>query len=163
MLFALTLIFPLVMVLAMISDLRKFEIPDALSLLLVVAFVPVALLAGRGWVEIAWTFGLAALVLLAGIGLFMAGVMGGGDGKLLAAATLWTGREQLAEFLILTALAGGAVALTLLLFRRWPLADGLRRIEVLRRLHERKKDVPYAVGIGAAGLMVYPNLPLLAG
>jgi len=40
------LIFPLVMLAAMISDARRFEIPNSLPLLLLLAYPPAALAAG---------------------------------------------------------------------------------------------------------------------
>ena len=53
----------------------------------------------------------------------MFGVMGGGDGKLIAAAVLWTGPETIMPFLLLVALMGGVLALIILLYRRLPLAS----------------------------------------
>ncbi len=157
----LSLVFPLVMILAMVADFRTFEIPDRLSLALVAAYPLAALSAGFSWQQILWAFALGALMLLASVIMFALRIMGGGDGKLLAAATLWTGHEQLAEFLLLTALAGGILTMALLLYRRLPLASRLAGIAALRQLHEKKRDVPYAVAIGGAGLILYPHLMIL--
>jgi len=149
------------MILAMVADLRTFEIPNRLTLVLVLAYPLAALSAGFVWQQILWAFALATLVLLAGIVMFVLKIMGGGDGKLMAAAVLWTGQERILEFLAYTALAGGLLALTLLLYRRMPLAPALSRLPIMRQLHEKKQDVPYAIAIGIAGLAVYPQVPLV--
>jgi len=63
--------------------------------------------------------------------------------------------------LALSPLAGGFLALGLLLYRRRPLASTLAGMATLRQLHEKKHDVPYAIAIGLAGLVAYPLLPIL--
>lgn len=162
LLMALSVIFPSVMVMAMITDLRSFQIPNYLPLALVLVYPVAAFSAGLSWPPILWAFSLAGLVLVAAVIMFVMGIMGGGDGKLLAAAVLWTGQERLMEFLFITALAGGVLALVLLLFRRLPLATALDRFPAMRQLHAKKQDVPYAVAIGTSGLIVYPYLPIFA-
>ncbi|MDP6874410.1 MAG: prepilin peptidase [Alphaproteobacteria bacterium] len=157
----LSLVFPVVMVLAMVTDLRTFEIPNRLTLVLVLAYPLAALSAGFAWQQILWAFALAVMVLLAGIVMFVLKIMGGGDGKLMAAAALWTGQELISEFLAITALAGGLLALTLLLYRRMPLSPALSELPTLSQLHEKKQDVPYAIAIGIAGLAIYPQVPLV--
>ena len=93
--------------------------------------------------------------------LFLLRIMGGGDGKLLAASVLWIGPDKLWEFLFTTAIAGGILALVLLLFRGLPLASAFKGFPALQQLHGRKNDIPYAVAIGCAVLLFYPNLPIL--
>ncbi len=157
----LSLVFPVVMILAMVADFRTFNIPNSLPLVLILAYPLAALSAGFTWQQILWAFALGMLALLAAVVMFAMKIMGGGDGKLLAAATLWTGQERLLEFLLLTALAGGFLALSLLLYRRLPLANALSGMATLRQLHEKKQDVPYAIAIGIAGLVAYPLLPIM--
>jgi prepilin peptidase CpaA len=161
LLMALTLIFPMAMVMAMVSDVRDFEIPNSLPLLLLVAYPLTALIAGFSWQQIFWAFSLSGLMLAIAIILFLLRIMGGGDGKLLAASVLWIGQERLWEFLFMTTLAGGVLALALMLFRRLPLASALKSIATIEQLHARKQDIPYAVAIGCAGLIIYPHLPVL--
>ena len=161
LLMALSLIFPIAMVLAMVSDVRSFEIPDSLSLLLLIAYPLVALSAGFSWQQILWAFSLSGLMLVVAIILFLLRIMGGGDGKFLAASVLWTGHERLWEFLFVTTFVGGVLALVLIIFRRLPLASALEDIATIQQLHAKKKDIPYAVAIGCSGLIVYPHLPVL--
>lgn len=159
----LSLVFPLVMILAMVADFRTFEIPNGLPLLLILAYPLAALSAGFAGQQILWAFAPGAFMLLVAIVMFAMRIMGGGDGKLLAAAAVWTGWEQLLGFLLLTALAGGVLSAALLLFRRWPLAPQLAGVAALRQMHAKKRDIPYAIAIGIAGLVIYPRLLILSG
>ena len=161
LLIALSLVFPFAIVFAMVSDFRSFEIPDSVPLFLVIMYPITAICAGFSWSQIFWAFSLGVLVLVFAIILFSLRIMGGGDGKLLAASVLWIGPENLWEFLFTTAIAGGILALVLLLFRRLPLASAFKGFHALQQLHFRKNDIPYAVAIGCAGLLFYPNLPIL--
>ena len=70
-------------------DITRYRIPNKLSLLLAIGFVPFALLAQpEGW---CWHLLIAAGALLIGYLLFSLKVIGGGDAKWLAACCLWTG------------------------------------------------------------------------
>ena len=65
-----------------------------------------------------WQHALVALLTLAaGIAVWSRGLLGGGDVKLLAALGLWAGPAQVGALLLATALAGGVLALGLVLAR----------------------------------------------
>src|SRR4029077_3934055 len=59
--------------------------------------------------------GCAVAVFIGGAILFARGYLGGGDVKLLSAATLWAGPAGTPELLLLTGVLGGALALFLLM------------------------------------------------
>ena len=159
----LSLIFPFVMILAMVADFRTFEIPHSLPIALIVIYPIAAWAADMPWQQIAWAFGLGAIMLVAAILMVLFKVMGGGDGQLIAAVALWTGTETIMPFLLLIALMGGVLALVVLLYRRLPLASTLAGMTAFRKMHEEKRDLPYAIAIGIAGLVIYPRLPMLVG
>lgn len=160
------LAYPLALATAAISDVRTMTISNRLTLALAAAFVPVALLLQlplAGW-GLHLGLGLAGLVI--GILLFALRLMGGGDAKLIAAASLWLGFQGFVAFLTYTALAGGALTLGLLLARKAfaPYAAGLPA--PLSRHLEAKGDIPYGVAICAGGLLAMTQsdlLPLLMG
>ncbi|HEX9464863.1 MAG TPA: prepilin peptidase [Alphaproteobacteria bacterium] len=141
------------------SDLVRYEIPNAASLLLVGAFVLIApslpLAAAGGHVA------AAALVFVLASLAFAAGICGGGDVKLLAATALWMGWRHLAAFVVLTALVGAALALGLLAARwvaaRWP---RLRTGRWYSRLLRDGEGVPYGVAIAISGLALLSELGL---
>jgi prepilin peptidase CpaA len=156
----LSLTFPLVMAAAMISDVRQFRIPNSYSLVLAGIYPFAAWSGGLAGQVILLSLAAGVVVLLVGIGLFALNLFGGGDVKLLAAATLWTGLPLLLNFVLYTALLGGALALVILIFRKLPLAERLP-LAFLRRQHRETNDIPYAVAIGIAGFIVFPSLPIL--
>ena len=103
-------------------------------------------------------FGLAVLAI--GFFLFQANIIGGGDAKLLAAATVWTGFPGLPVFLFWTAITGGILALALLAARQFLKQTETRPAFVNRLL--KQTGIPYGLAIMAGGLMAIPALPFAA-
>jgi prepilin peptidase CpaA len=132
---------------AAVTDGRVRRIPNPLPLglaLLGLARIAAGLAAGAGVVAAALDLAAAAAVFLAGAFAFRFRLLGGGDVKLLAAGALWLGAAALGPFLLATALAGGALALALLVVRllRRPDADGIAA------------SLPYGIAIAAGGILV---------
>jgi prepilin peptidase CpaA len=133
---------------AALCDARWRIIPDALPLALGAGGA--AALVAAGWPSGLWS-ALAALAVFAGGALLFAlGVMGGGDVKLAAALTLWLPAEHVPAFLVLTSLAGGAVALGVAVWRLTAdLARGAGPRAALRAA--LAAPAPYGVAIAAGG------------
>lgn len=129
---------------AAICDLRAFEIPDELSIALVV----LALAYGALTPGFLWLSHLTAplAVFAVGLLLFARGWMGGGDIKLLVAIAAWTGFQGLLPLFVGISLAGGVLALVLLLARR--ALAGRQTIP----LFSSEAPLPYAVAILAGTL-----------
>lgn len=108
---ALTAIVPPVMLLiATWSDLRYREIPDWISVgLVLTGFVA----AGFGWAGVRWWMVLSGLLLglLIGLSLFRFARFGGGDAKLIAGVGAVLGPVGLLIALFWMAIAGGVLAL----------------------------------------------------
>lgn len=62
---------------------------------------------------------VATLVFALGFASFAFNLMGGGDVKLMAGLALWAGVDHIALFLIITSLAGGLLAIVMLMLRHW--------------------------------------------
>src|SRR5215472_5849613 len=142
---------------AAFEDLRRLIIPNGLVLGLCalwplhIATAPMLTLAAAG------TAGLcAAGVFIVGALLFSRGLIGGGDVKLLAVASLWAGPTATVSLLVWTGVLGGLLCLLLLSpfggllaalrpILRVPSADPATAGRVL---------VPYGVAIAVAGLIV---------
>ena len=97
---------------AALRDLYSFTIPNWIPILVVCGFVIAALAKGNLWslaTSLHASTGIAVLVVVAL--LFFRGIIGGGDAKLIAAASVWMGWPQLMPFLLIIAFTGGILAL----------------------------------------------------
>mgnify|MGYP001396353500 FL=1 len=143
------------------SDIASLTIPNWVSIALTGIFPAAALAAGLplGDIGMHMLFGLAVLAI--GFFLFQANIIGGGDAKLLAAATVWTGFPGLPIFLFWTAVAGGILALALLAARQF-LNQAESHPAFLNRLL-KQTGIPYGLAIMAGGLMAIPALPFTVG
>src|SRR4051794_14756500 len=165
-------LFTSVMAVAAVEDFRRLTIPNLLPLLLCASWpLYVAVAPGAGGVPGALgAAGCALAVFLGGAVLFARGWFGGGDVKLLSAATLWAGAPQTLGLLVLTGIFGGVLALILLspLGRRIALAARSRSGPDNGSSGDGRPEggpgppeppafsipVPYGVAIAAAGLIV---------
>ncbi len=150
--------FAALMIAAAIVDLRRLIIPNPLIgglcvlWLLDLETAPHATLAA-----VLATIGCAAAVFFVGAVLFSRGLIGGGDVKLLAVATLWAGVEAFPPLLLLTGLIGGLLALLFLT----PLGARITAARSTglapdggRGPRTGQTPIPYGVAIAAAGLVV---------
>ncbi len=160
---ALMLIFPVAMAFAAATDLLTFKIPNRISIALVAAFVVVAPFSGLSWSALTMHVATFAAVLAIGIALFSAGLFGGGDAKLLAAASLWVGYDQLGMYVAMVAICGGLLAIVLLAFRRVQLPEMVRQQSWIACLHDPKAGMPYGIALAAAALWVWPTTKLFSG
>lgn len=105
----------LCLLVACACDLRRFEIPDTLSILILLSAIGYGLATpGFDWLMHG---GGLAVMFAGGLALFAAGWMGGGDIKLLVATAAWSGLNGLPAYLVGVSLAGGVLALVLLVSR----------------------------------------------
>lgn len=155
----LCLAFPCLLLYAAWHDVATMTIPNWVSICLGLAFIPAAMAAGLSMEEIGRHMIFAALSLLACAALFYMGVFGGGDAKVIAAASLWTGLGATAAFVIGMALAGGVLAGGLLLVRYMKVSSTQAWAKRLLSPHE---GAPYAVAIAAGAMFAAPSSPVLA-
>jgi prepilin peptidase CpaA len=146
------------MVTAAFEDLRRLVIPNGLILGLCIlwplhlATAPLPTLAAGGGAALC-----AAAIFVAGAVLFSRGLIGGGDVKLLAAASLWAGPAATPPLLVLTGLFGGLLSLVLLTPMGTLIAAARRTVLDTAGAAAPGADrvcVPYGVAIAAAALVV---------
>lgn len=158
----LCLLFPAMAILAAVYDARSMTIPNWISIVLALGYVPVAFIVGLPVADIGWSVGIGFIALVIGIALFAFRILGGGDAKLLAASAMWVGLSGLLPFVLYTALAGGALSLLLLTVRKWmPLMPIVVGPQWIQRLLEPKGDIPYGIAIAVAAVLVYPQTALV--
>jgi prepilin peptidase CpaA len=95
------------------------------------------------WKQNLMIFGLVAI---SGFAMFLGKLVGAGDIKLLAVASLWAGPHLIAVLLVVTAIAGGCVSIgmALLVHCRQSKTDDKPQLT--------KVPIPYGVAIAAGGL-----------
>src|SRR4029077_5658166 len=106
----LLLLLPGSLAFAAAMDLLTMTIPNRIGLVVLMAFFPAAVLVGMGLPAIGAHLAAGLCVLLLGMVFFFCGWCGGGDAKLLAAIALWLGYDNLFQYLLYTAVAGGMLA-----------------------------------------------------
>ena len=151
------------MLTAAIYDLATYTIPNFLSLVVIAGFAGWAFWAGLAWDDIGLHFGVGLFLLLIGWVMFILGMVGGGDAKFMASTGLWYGWPDIVHYLIAFSLAGGALALIFVIYRRAPLPGALARISWLTRLHDSQKGLPYGVALCAGALLALPASLSLGG
>lgn len=154
---ALQLIFLICLCFAIITDFKTLLIPNWISLALLAAFVPFAIL--HVPLEVVGGHLLAMGVVLAlSVSFFVAGWMGGGDVKFMSAIALWMGPDHVAPFTVLMAFLGAAIAIGLMGMAKYGPLLGPRLLDrpVPKRLAElaSSRQCPYGVAIGVAGLLL---------
>jgi prepilin peptidase CpaA len=124
---------------AVLGDIKSRTIPNWLNGLIALLALPYWWTAGLLlWPDIAVHFAVAAAVFGLFALAFMAGMMGGGDVKLLAALALWLPPGAVLKLLVIMSIAGGV--LTIVMWLRHRLAKA-----------EHQLEVPYGVAIAFAG------------
>ena len=160
-----------VAIIGAVKDVAARKIPNRLTYTALLAALPVRLLA-LGWPGLRG--GLLGVLLGGGLfyALFMLGGMGGGDVKLMAAVAAWAGLSQTVDVLVVTAMAGGVIALIYMLASkralealgnaleliRHHLTSGLRPHPVLNVREPDSLRIPYGLAIAVGTLYCVGNI-----
>lgn len=142
-------LFVALLVLAAAEDIWRLRISNLTCIAIILAAFAAAAAAGPRpalWQNLAIFIGLLAI----GTPIFAAGKLGGGDVKLFAAAGLWFALSGGLRFLILSLLAGGLLAIIIIMIRLFPWSAGARQRIVTLRRHG---GIPYGVAISAGALL----------
>lgn len=158
----LLLAFAALMLVAAWQDASRFIIPNWISGVMVLAWIPAAFALGYGWPGAGLALLTGVAVLAAGLALWAPGWLGGGDVKLLAAGALWFGWPDVVAFLVWSMLAGGVLALVLVLARKIAPAIPM----MAGRLHGTAlaagAPAPYGIAIAAGALITLPRSQIFA-
>lgn len=133
------------------SDMQRYIIPNRICLSLLALYPGYAI--GLSPNEVGIAAAIAICVFAIGAALFSFGIMGGGDVKLLAAVSLWAGGTYFPAFVILTAAAGGVLAVW------WsPLLRHFFPSIALAKAANGRPAIPYGAAIAVGGVFVAINL-----
>jgi len=158
----LALLIVVLLALAALTDVATRTMPDTIAIAVGLLGMAVRLLSGPSALALSAAIALGLFIVLAV--LYARGLMGGGDVKLAAATCLGLSLQSAYSFVIVTAMAGGVLAL-LHLAARWALRD-VRRVAPARRGASlprrvlsverwriaRHGSLPYGVAIACGGI-----------
>ena len=150
-------VFPFAMIYAALSDIFSMTIANRVSALLIATFLFVAPFIGLSWTDFGSHLMAFGLVLSITFTMFALGGMGGGDAKMLASTSLWMGFSvHLWNYIMMSAIAGGVLALAILVLRKTPMAVYAGEFPVLRQVIDAK-GIPYGVALAFGGLFAFPD------
>ncbi|MEM6535192.1 MAG: prepilin peptidase [Pseudomonadota bacterium] len=155
----LTLVFIGFCLFAALRDLATLTIPNWLNLSLALSFIGACLLVQPGWETVGWHLVAGAIAFAISVALFASGVFGGGDAKMIPGIMLWIGPGGAMSFVYAMALAGGLLAVLVILARKWVPAHAAPGFayETL----QDEKGVPYGIAIAAGAFAAMPPSPFL--
>lgn len=145
----LVLILALLLIVAAAEDAVRLRISNITVGLIAVGAVAAALIEGAE-IEVWQNVVIFAVLLAIGTLLFAAGKLGGGDVKLLATSALWFDMMSALMMLVYVFIAGGVLAIIILILRTFGWSDAARA-----KVHLLKPGggIPYGVAI-AIGVMI---------
>jgi len=144
---------------AALRDIESLTITNGLNALIAFLFIPAVIVVAPGWEVAGGHLAAGGIAFVISVILFMVGAFGGGDAKMIPGVMLWLGPEAAMPFVTVMAVAGGALAVVVMLARRLvPVAavPGFARETLLPG-----NGVPYGVAIAAGALLCAPLSPLL--
>jgi prepilin peptidase CpaA len=157
-------VFAVLMAAAAFEDFRRLTIPNLVPAALCLLWPAYALATAPSLYDVLTAAGCGLAVFLVGAVMFARGWLGGGDVKLLAAATLWAGPAGTPTLLVTTSVLGGVMALFLLMPFGSQLAASARlMLGQIPLDHQIGSGVPVPYGIAIAGAALIVILPPLFG
>jgi len=158
-----------------VTDFLKLRIPNIISILIILCFVGayglhMVLETNASFQDLSshlYAFGGTLVVMMV---LFFLKLFGGGDAKIIAAISLWTGTQGLGMFLMLTTIAGGVLAITSIILRKTKIGQKLiskmLRYQSLQdgwvgALAKGTNVVPYGIAIAVGGIGAFRSLGYL--
>ncbi len=149
-------IFAVTMIAAAYNDATTMKIPNWISLALIVGFCLVQPFIFQSWAVLGTHFTVSGLFFLVGFAMFAFGWLGGGDAKLMAATALWWQWSDAAMYISYTTLTGAALAILLLLGRKF-LPVSIFTSQIPLAMFKEEKNMPYGIALAAGALMTLPQ------
>ncbi len=149
-------VFPLMVVMAGISDFFTLKIPNWLNAVIAVSVVPFVILAGMPLEIFAWHIIAGLVTFVVGFILFSINIIGGGDAKMLAACAVWVGWDVLMEFAVVTVFAGAVLVIAIKVWVFFANRKDIKGMDWAKNFLSKKPQLPYGIAIAAGGVIVFP-------
>ena len=150
-------IFPLLMIIAGAGDALSLRIPNWLNLVIFASFFPLAWVTGMPLETVGLHVLTGVILFIFGFALFSAGLFGGGDAKLMAAAGIWFGSSQALPFLAFTVMAGGVLAICVGLWSVISMSFELNGDPWSKKFLGLKPNVPYGYAFAIGAILAFPQ------
>lgn len=154
--FFILMIFAATMVTAAIKDASTMLIPNWVSLLVLGAFFVTVPFVWQGFAHLGEHLLVGIAMFLLGLALFAPGWLGGGDAKLLAATSFWWTWPDLLTYGIYTTLAGGVIALFILVGRKF-MPVKVMTMPWMHRMFRDETKMPYGLALAFGALATLPQ------
>jgi len=147
--------------LAAYEDVRFMRIRNTIALAVALLFLPMLALLPLN--EVIAHLVVGGVIFAICVALFFAGLLGGGDAKLIGAIALWPSLHELPAFLMVMTFAGGALAIIALVLKKGTHLTTLKTSNPtlfgpengwLACLERGETVVPYGVAIAIASLVI---------
>ena len=149
------------MLFAAYKDATTMKIPNWISVMILLAFLAITPFVWQGWAIFGQHLLVGLSVFLFGFALFATGSLGGGDAKLMAATAFWWQWTDLYQYVMWTAIAGGAIAIMILLARKFMPAQVLYSPWFYKLIKE-EPQMPYGLALAFGGIMTLVNSKIFA-
>ena len=141
------------LVVAAVTDMREFRIPNECSVLLLLLY-PVHVWLAPVDVDVIGAVFAGVSLFLVTFTFYAFDRFGGGDVKLLSSIGLWAGPAFVADLIVITTLAGAGLGLILLSRVGTSIALSLDRMgDAAARDNVLSERMPYGVAIACGGLV----------
>jgi prepilin peptidase CpaA len=150
-------LFPALMIIAGTGDALTLRIPNWLNQAIFLAFFPLAWVTGMPLEVFGMHFLAFVILFVIGFLLFSINIFGGGDAKLLAAAGIWFGPSQVGPFLALTVIAGGALALVVVIWSRISMSLEIHQGPFSGKVAKLRPKIPYGYAFAIGAILAFPN------
>jgi prepilin peptidase CpaA len=149
-----------VVTLAAVYDAATLTIPNWISIVLAALFPLVAICSGTDFTAVGLHLAIGFAALVVGMVLFAFNQIGGGDAKFFAAVSLYIGLPDMGSYLFMIALAGGVLAIVLLVARRISLMGF--SMDWFLKFTRGGSAIPYGIAIAFGALAVLPETQIFA-
>ncbi|WP_371396125.1 prepilin peptidase [Fretibacter rubidus] len=154
--FLMLMLFAATMITAALKDASTMKIPNWVSLAVLGAFFLAIPFAWQGWGNFGEHMAVGGTMFLLGLVLFAPGWLGGGDAKLLAATAFWWTWTDLLYYITYTTLAGGVIALFILIGRKY-IPVQVMTMPWMHTMFRDQTKMPYGLALAFGALATLPQ------
>jgi len=154
--FLILAVFTATMLTAALKDASTMTIPNWVSLVLLAAFFVATPFVWQGFSHFGEHLLVGVTVFLLGFAMFAAGWLGGGDAKLMAATSFWWTWPDLLMYGIYTTLAGGVLAVFILIGRKY-VPVKIMTMPWMHRMFKDETKMPYGLALAFGALVTLPQ------